>query len=114
METRLPEDDPHAATRPLTFAMYFQGAPAVAPGTMRRINIVAAAARAHHPGCHVWLLTNEGTKTAGLHTSVNVFRVKNLSPRPARLLVNRLVAEVGPASCCSPCRRMPFSSRNEG
>jgi hypothetical protein len=78
---------------------------------MRRINIVAAAARAHHPGeavqldpmkrmlkppgtkrlkpesdillstafnfcfqtqlaplhpgCHVWLLTNEGTKTAG-------------------------------------------------
>ena len=34
------------------------------------------------------------TKTKGLHPGVNVFRVKNLSPRPSRVLLNRLVAEV--------------------
>jgi hypothetical protein len=39
-------------------------------------------------------LVDADTKTVGLHPGVNVFRVKNLSPRPGRVLLNRLVAEV--------------------
>ena len=88
----------HAGSRPLTFAFFFQATPGgggeIPLASLRRINVVAAAARAHHPGSHAWLLTDDVTKTKGLHASIGVFRVKNLSPRPARVLVNRLVAEV--------------------
>lgn len=98
LEDLIPAEDAHATNRPLTFAFFFQGSPggngAVPAAAMRRINIVAAAARSHHPGSTAWFLTDAKTKTAGLHPEINVFRVKNLSPRPGRVLLNRLVAEV--------------------
>ena len=62
MADQIPADDPHAASRPLTFAFFFQGTPggggAVPAASLRRINVVAAAARAHHPGSNAWLLTD--------------------------------------------------------